>query len=154
MPSDEDRHRRGIARRRQSDRAGWRRTRSATSRKVSLTGRFVVIDFAALQSIALEQMLEGAPIVADVFERLAERKVDVQHLAGRQTAGVGGKRFERGEIGIAGAKGLQIGAIVMRFGVVGPEGQRLLVAGQGLVELALLLQRRCPGCCAPRRNRA
>ena len=70
-------------------------------------------------------MLEGAAIVADVFECLAERKVDIQHLAGRQTAGVGGKRLERGEIGIAGAKGFQIGAIVMWFGVVRPEGQSL-----------------------------
>ena len=87
------------------------------SRKRSLIGRFVVIDFAAFQGIALEPMLEGAPIVADVFQRLAERKVDVQHLVGRQAAGVGGKRFERGEIGIAGAKGFQIRAIVMRFGV-------------------------------------
>ena len=85
-----------------------------------LTGRFIVIDFAALEGIALEQMLEGAAIVADVFERLAEREVDVQHLAGRQTVGVGGQRLERGEIGIAGAKGLQIRAIVMRFGIVGP----------------------------------
>ena len=51
----------------------------------SLTGRFVVIDFAAFQSIALEPMLEGAAIVADVFERLAERKVDVHHLVGGQS---------------------------------------------------------------------
>ena len=67
--------------------------------------------------------------------------MDVQHLAGRQTVGVGGKRLERGEIGIAGAKGFQIGAMVMRFGVVGLEGQRLLVTCRRLVELALLLQR-------------
>ena len=59
---------------------------SAMSRKILLAGRFVVIDFAAFQSIALEPMLEGALIVADVFQRLAERKVDVQHLAGRQAA--------------------------------------------------------------------
>ena len=109
--------------------------------EVLLIGRFVVIDFAALQSIALEQMLEGAWIVADVFQRLAERKVDVQHLAGRQTVGVGGQRFERGEIGIVCAKGLQIRAIVMRFGVVRPEGQRLVVTCRRLVELALVLQR-------------
>ena len=78
--------------------------------EISLIGRFVVMDVAAFQGIALEQMLEGLPIVADVFERLAEAEVDVDHLAGRQTAGIGGKRFERGEIGIAGAKGLQIRA--------------------------------------------
>ena len=74
----------------------------------ALIGRFVVIDFAAFQGIALEQMLEGARIVADVFQRLAEREVDVRHLLGGQTAGVGGKRFQRGEIGIARAKGFEI----------------------------------------------
>ena len=133
---DEDWHRRGIAHPAEAiEQAGVEPL--GDGRKSSLMGRFIVMDFAALQSIALEQMLEGARIVADVFERLAEREVDVQHLAGRQTVGVGGKRFERGEIGIARAKGFEIRAMVMRFGVIRPEGQRLLVTCRGLVELAL-----------------
>ena len=111
----------------------------------SLIGRFVVIDFAAFQSISLEQMLEGPPIVSDVFECLAEREVDVHHLVGRQTVGVGCQRLERGEIGVVRVKGLQIGTNVMHFREVGPEGQSLVVACQGLVELAQVLQRVAQG---------
>ena len=74
--------------------------------KVLLVGRFVVVDLAAFQGIAPEQVLEGTRVVADVFQGLAERKVDVRHLVGRQAVGIGGKCLERGEIGIAGAKGL------------------------------------------------
>ena len=108
-----------------------------------LIGRFVVMDFAALQSIALKQMLEGARIVADVFQRLAERKVDIQHLAREGDGRVGGQCLERGEIGIARAKGLQIRAMVMRVRRSPAVERAMRLARnrcQRLVELALLPQ--------------
>ena len=59
MPSDEDRSRRGIAHPAEAiQQAGVEQL--GNQPESSLTGRFVVIDFAAFQSIALEPMLEGA----------------------------------------------------------------------------------------------
>ena len=59
MPSDEDRNRRGIAHAGEAiQQAGVEQL--GDEPESLLMGRFVVIDFAALQGIALEQMLEGA----------------------------------------------------------------------------------------------
>ena len=66
--------------------------------------------------------------------------MDVQQLARRQALGVGGQCLERGEVGISGAKGLEIRAIVMGFGEVRPESQRLLELRCRLGEFALVLQ--------------
>ena len=69
-------------------------------------GRFVIFDFAASEGIALEEVLKGAWIIADVFQRLAQGKMDELHLRRRDPARVGGQRLEGGQIGIARAKGL------------------------------------------------
>ena len=82
----------------------------------------------------------NARIVADVVQRLGQREVNVVHLAARNAAGIGGQCFQRGQVGIGGGEFFRLSAIVVRFDVIGPQGQRLAKMGHCLVEPALLAQ--------------
>ena len=80
----EDRNRRGIAHRGKAiEQRGVECLGNERDRFLQ-PGRFVELHFAPLQRIAPQPMLEGARIVANVFERLAQGKVDVDSVAGRQ----------------------------------------------------------------------
>ena len=85
-------------------------------------------------------MLEGSRVVADVFECFAQGKMNVLPLAGGQVAGVGGQCFQCGQVGVARAKGLQVGEDVMGQGIARTEGQRSGAMRGGFVELAQVTQ--------------
>ena len=105
-----------------------------------LIGCFVIIDVAALEGIAPAPVLKSARVFTDVFECLAERKMDAQHLAGRQTILIGGKCFKIGKIRITRAKCFQIRPTEMCFSEVRLESECFGEFGRRFFQIALLFE--------------